>query len=71
MGVSESELRANGEGRKVLAPSGAVFKIETVEETEVEVVLCRSPDGERTALLNRQRYSVEELTTFTGWRWTL
>ena len=71
MGVSESELRANGERRKVQAPSGAIFEIETVEETAVEAVLWRTPDGETTALLNRQQFSVEELTTSTGWRWAL
>jgi len=71
MGVSENELRVNGEERKVRAPSGAIFKIETVEETAVETVLWRTPNGETTALLNRQQFSVEELTTFIGWGWAL
>jgi hypothetical protein len=71
MGVSENQLQVNGEGRKVRAPSGAVFKINTVEETTVETVLWRTPNGETTTLLNRQQFSVEELTTFTGWEWAL
>jgi len=67
--VTESELRANGEGRRVMAPSGSIFEIKTVEEEEVQMELQRTPDGGAVWLANKQRYSVEEVTTFEGWRW--